>query len=57
MDFWTFFWPAFFLVSLVLFAALAIVVTIGGFFNIRSLFKSLANHSETPEPHSHRKGT
>ena len=42
MNFWTSFWTAFFVVSLVLFAGLAVVVTIGGFFNIRSLFKSLS---------------
>jgi len=42
MSFWVDFWTVFFVVSLVLFAGLAVVVTIGGFFNIRSLFKSLS---------------
>ena len=42
MSFWTSFWSVFFVVSLVLFALLAVTVTIGGFFNIRSLFKSLS---------------
>jgi len=46
MNFWINFWTAFFIVSLVLFAGLAIVVTIGGFFNIRSLFKNLAERRE-----------
>ena len=46
MNFWINFWTVFFIVSLVLFAGLAIVVTIGGFFNIRSLFKNLSDRSE-----------
>ena len=40
MD-WVKFWSFFFFLSLTVFAGLAVVVTIGGFFNIRSLFKSL----------------
>jgi len=43
MDFWISFWTIFFIASLVIFAGLALVVSIGGFFNIRSLFKSLTN--------------
>ena len=46
MNFWINFWTAFFIVSLVLFAGLAVVVTIGGFFNIRSLFKNLSSQSD-----------
>jgi hypothetical protein len=47
MNFWINFWAFFFFVSLAIFAGLAVVVTIGGFFNIRSLFKSLgAKHKE-----------
>ena len=49
MDFWINFWTAFFIISLVLFAGLAIVVTIGGFFNIRSLFKNLSERSKESE--------
>ena len=49
MNFWINLWTIFFVVSLVLFAGLAIVVTIGGFFNIRSLFKNLKGHSGQPE--------
>ena len=41
MTFWIDFWTIFFAASLILFAGVAIAVTIGGFFNIRSLFKSL----------------
>ena len=47
MNFWVNFWTFFFFVSLVIFAGLAVVVTIGGFFDIRSLFKSLtAEHKD-----------
>lgn len=49
MNFWINFWTGFFIVSLVLFAGLAIVVTIGGFFNIRSLFKNLTERSGQSE--------
>lgn len=45
MNFWISFWTVFFVVSLGLFATLAVTVTIGGFFNIRSLFKSLSDRS------------
>jgi hypothetical protein len=40
MD-WIKIWTFFFFLSLALFACLSVVVTIGGFFNIRSLFKDL----------------
>jgi hypothetical protein len=40
MD-WVKIWSVFFFASLGLFACLSIVVTIGGFFDIRSLFKDL----------------
>ena len=49
MNFWVNFWTGFFVISLALFAGLAIVVTIGGFFNIRSLFKNLKGRSERLE--------
>ncbi len=49
MNFWINFWTIFFIASLALFAGMAIVVSIGGFFNIRSLFKSLAERSEHSE--------
>ena len=45
MNFWINFWSFFFFASLVIFACLAVVVTIGGFFNIRSLFKSLSSRA------------
>ena len=49
MNFWINFWTIFFIASLALFAGMAIVVSIGGFFNIRSLFKSLTERSEPSE--------
>ena len=49
MNFWINFWTGFFFLSLALFAGLAISVTIGGFFNIRSLFKNLKGRCEQPE--------
>lgn len=45
MDFWINLWKIFFFASLALFAGLAVAVAIGGFFNIRSLFKSLSGRS------------
>jgi len=49
MNFWISFWTAFFVVSLILFALLTVTVTIGGFFNIRSLLKSLSDRSTPAE--------
>ena len=49
MNFWINFWTGFFVISVALFALLAVVVTIGGFFNIRSLFKNLKGRSGQPE--------
>jgi hypothetical protein len=46
MQFWINFWSIFFFASLVIFTVLAVAVTIGGFFNIRSLFKSLKDAHE-----------
>ncbi len=54
MNFWINFWTIFFIASLALFAGMAIVVSIGGFFNIRSLFKSLTERSEHSEEDSHK---
>ena len=48
MGFWVNFWTGFFFLSLAVFTGLAIAVAIGGYFNIRSLFKSLkAEHEDT----------
>jgi len=45
MNFWINLWTLFFLLSLALFGGLAVVVSIGGFFDIRSLFKSLTDRA------------
>jgi hypothetical protein len=46
MNFWINFWSFFFFLSLAIFAVLTITVTIGGFLDIRSLFKSLKAQHE-----------
>lgn len=46
MNFWIDFWTFFFFASLVVFTGVAIVVSIGGFFDVRSLFKSLSKPAE-----------
>jgi hypothetical protein len=49
MNFWINLWTLFFLLSLALFGGLAVIVSIGGFFDIRSLFKSLtARKDDSP---------
>lgn len=45
MGFWIDFWTIFFFVSLAIFAGLAVVVSVGGFFNIRSLFRTLTKQT------------
>jgi len=52
MNFWINLWTIFFFISLALFAGLAVVVSIGGFFNIRSLFKSLSQRSDRQDENS-----
>ncbi|MHC4543915.1 MAG: hypothetical protein ACYSYL_05225 [Planctomycetota bacterium] len=52
MNFWISFWSFFFFASLAVFAFLAVVVTIGGFYNIRSLFKSLTNRVDQDDDQS-----
>jgi len=54
MNFWINFWTIFFIASLALFAGMAIVVSIGGFFNIRSLFKGLTNRADRQEENPHK---
>jgi hypothetical protein len=52
MNFWINFWSFFFFASLGIFACLAVVVTIGGFYNIRSLFKSLTDRADQHDDQS-----
>jgi len=49
MNFWINFWTIFFIASLVLFAGLAVVVSVGGFFNILSLFMTFTTHRDQEE--------
>jgi hypothetical protein len=46
MSFWSTFWAWFLLLGLVLFLGLAVVVSIGGFFDIRTLFKSIRSQHD-----------
>ncbi len=46
---WVNFWTFFFFLSLAVFTCLAVVVSIGGFFNIKSLFKDLSDAKEKAE--------
>ena len=48
MQFWIDFWTFFFFASLAIFAVLAVVVSIGGFFDIRTLFKGLKDRIDRP---------
>ena len=52
MQFWIGLWTVFLFASLAIFAGLAVVVSIGGYFNIRSLFKSLKDQDVPPEARS-----
>jgi uncharacterized protein YpmS len=49
MNFWIQFWSWFFFISLALFVILAVVVLVGGFLNIRALFKSLSKQADAQE--------
>ena len=47
MTFWSNFWAVVLVVGLILFAALAVVVSVGALFDIRSLFRSIrAQHDK-----------
>ena len=56
MEFWIKLWTIIFVVGLGIFTLLAIAVSIGGYFNIRSLFKSIESqhgpqeNNAPPEP-------
>ena len=55
MSFWIDFWTIFFVVSLAVFAVVAVVVSIGGFFDIRSLFRGLADRNSQQDKNRRRK--
>ncbi len=47
MNFWMVFWTAVLIVAVVSLTGLAVVVGIGGFFDVKALFKSMAaKHAE-----------
>lgn len=56
MNFWIDFWSWFFFLSLAIFAILAVVVSIGGFFNILSLFKTLTMQRDQEQESTWGKG-
>ena len=46
MDFWINFWTVTLIVAVAVFAGLTVVVSIGGFFDIKRLFRSIdAQHT------------
>ena len=49
MEFWIKFWTVFFFASLLVFAGLAIVISILGFFDARSLFKNISANNKTDD--------
>ena len=55
MDFWLSFWTGLLIVAIVAFAGLAVVVSIGGFFDVKALFRSMdkkhAEHSREENDH------
>ena len=48
MEAWTTFWGAFLIVALSIFAVISIVVSIGGFADVRKLFLDLEKEEEPP---------
>lgn len=46
MDAWATFWGYLLVVVLVVFAMLAVAITIGGFFDVKSLFASMEKQHE-----------
>jgi len=46
MSFWSQFWMWFLLFGLAVFLGLAVAVSIGGFFDVRAMFKSIREQHE-----------
>lgn len=46
MTFWIWFWTVFLFASLALFAGLAVVVSVGGFSDILSLFRTIEKQED-----------
>ncbi len=50
MAFWTAFWGLVLLIGLLAFAVLSVLVTFGGFSDIKALFKSIdTQHRDAPD--------
>ena len=49
MGFWAFFWGALLLVALLCFAVLSVVVTVGGFKEVRALFEGIERQHREEE--------
>jgi len=41
MSFWAAFWQWLLVIALILFLGLAVIISIGGFFDIRALFRNI----------------
>ena len=50
MTFWIWFWGLLLLVTLLLYAVLVVYVTLGGYEDIRSMFRNLAGDDGNPDP-------
>ena len=48
MDFWIDLWSYFFFASITIFLGLAIFVTIGGYRDIKSMFRKISTSSDGP---------
>jgi hypothetical protein len=52
MQFWISFWTAVLIAAVAIFTGLAVVVAIGGFFDVKAMFRTiLTHHAEEDEPH------
>lgn len=52
MEFWISFWKIFFILTLALFAVMSVVITIGGYRDLKLLFKKMEeanNAAEDPD--------
>ncbi len=52
MEFWISFWAVLLVVALTIFAALAVVVTIGGFFDVKALLRTIERRHSIEEGHT-----
>ena len=49
MAFWEGLWKVVFFAGVLLFAGMAVWVTVGGFLDIKRLFRKMREHSEDPD--------